>query len=196
MLLEYQAELHLSSIANLHYRMIPYSTIAQTGEEYLYKYYKKLSELESTFGFVWIDNDSKLIGFALGTTDAKTARKAIFNSIKFSDKLKIGLYSLKSLGNLLNIFDTFFCIIPFISRNKINAEWLSWVTDINNKKSNIASLETYKAIRKYYREKGIKQFLCQADKRTKTYKFLSRFKNIKRHELLQNFIFIINSCSL
>lgn len=193
MLVEYQAKLHLSSIANLHYRMIPYSTIAQTGEECLYRYYKKLSELESTFGFVWVDNDSKLIGFALGTTDARTARKTMFNSIKLSDILKIGLYSLKSLGNLLNIVDTVFYITPLISRNKINAEWLSWITDTNNKKSNMAALETYKAIRKYFRERDIKQFLCQADKRTKTHRFLCRFKNIHQRKLLQNFIFIINS---
>lgn len=193
MILEYKAELHLSAIASLHYRMIPYSTIAQTGEEGLYQYYKILSGLESTFGFVWMDNDSKLIGFVLGTTDAKTARKTMFHSIKFSDKLKIVLYSLKSLSNLLNIADTVLYINPLISSNKINAEWLSWITDINSKKSNMAALETYKTIRKHFKKAGIKQFLCQADKRTNTHKFLSQFKNIQQHELLQNFIFIINS---
>jgi len=193
MLLRYNPESHLSSIANLHYRMISYSTIAQMGEKCLYKCYKNLSELDSTFGFVWMDNDSKMIGFALGTTDSKAARKAMFRAIKFSDKLKICLYSIKSMGNLLNIFDTVFFISSFISRNKINAEWLSWMTDTSDKKSSLAALETYKALKKYFAEIGIKQFWSQADKRTKTHKFLSHFKNIRQKKLFQNYIFIINS---
>ena len=193
MLLKYNAEKHLSSIASLHYRMISYSTIAQIGEECLYKCYKNLSELDSTFGFVWIDNDSKLIGFVLGTTDSKTARKAMFNAIAFSDKLKICLYSFKSMGNLLNILDTVIFITPFTLRNKINAEWFSWITDTSDKKGSLAAMETYKAIKKYFAEAGIKQFWCQADKRTKTHKFLSHFKNIQQWKLFHNYIFIIES---
>lgn len=193
MLLEYKAEQHLSSIANLHYRMISYSTIAQMGEKCLYKCYKNLSELDSTFGFVWIDNNSKLIGFALGTTDSKAARTAMFSAFSFSDKLKICLYSLKSVGNLLSIFDTVFFVNPFISSKKIKAEWLSWMTNTYDKKSSMAALETYKAIRKYFTEAGIKQFWCQADKRTKTHIFLSQFKNIQQRKLFQNHIFIINT---
>jgi hypothetical protein len=193
MLLRYKADSHLSSIANLHYRMISYSTIAQMGEKCLYACYKSLSELDSTFGFVWIDSDSKLVGFILGTTDSKTARKAMFNSITFSDKLKICLYSFKSVGNLLNILDTIFFINPFISSKKVNAEWLSWITDTTDKKGSLAALETYKAMKKYFAETGIKQFWCQADKRTKTHKFLTDFKNIQQNKLFQNYIFIINS---
>jgi len=193
MLSEYQAHLHLSSIAGLHYRMISNSTIAQMGEECLYNCYKSLSELDSTFGFVWMDKDSRLIGFALGTTDSKAARKAMFRSIKFSDKLKICLYSLKSIGNLLNIIDTVFFINPFISKNKINAEWLSWMTDTSDKKSAMAALETYKAVKKYFADTGIKQFWSQADKRTRTHKFLTQFKNIQQKKFLQNYIFIITS---
>jgi hypothetical protein len=193
MLLEYKAALHLSAIARLHCKMISYSTITQLGEECIYKCYKALSELDSTFGFVWIDKDFKLIGFALGTTDSKAARKAMFSSIKFSDKLKICLLSIKSMGNLLNIFDTIFFINPFILRNKIKAEWLSWITETSDRRSSLAALETYKAIKKHFAEIGIKQFWCQADKRTKTHKFLSHFKNIQQKKLFQNYIFIINS---
>jgi hypothetical protein len=193
MLLEYQAEQHLSSIANLHYRMISYSTITQMGEACLYECYKCLSELDSTFGFVWINNDSKLIGFALGTTDSKAARKAMFRAIKFPDKIKICLYSLKSIGNLMNILDTVFFINPFILKNKINAEWLSWITDTNDRKSGMAAMETYKAMKKYFAQAGIKRFWCQADKRTKTYKFLTQFRNIQQKEFFQNYVFIITS---
>lgn len=193
MLLKYKAEQHLSSIASLHSRMISYSTIAQMGEKCLYACYKSLSELDSTFGFVWIDNDSKLIGFVLGTTDSKAARKAMFSAITFTDKLKICLYSFKSICNLLNIIDTIFFINPFISRNKVNAEWLSWMTDTSDKKGSLAALETYKAMKKYFAEAGIKQFWCQADKRTKTHKFLTNFKNIQQRKLFQNYIFIIES---
>lgn len=193
MLLEYKPEQHLSSIANLHYRMISYSTIAQMGEECLYQCYKNLSELDSTFGFVWLNNDSRLIGFTIGTTDSKAARKAMFKAINFSDKIKICLYSLKSVGNMLNILDTIFFINPFISKNKINAEWLSWITDTNDSKSGMAALETYKAMKKHYAEKGINRFWCQADKRTKTHTFLSKFRNIKQRNLFQNQIFIINT---
>jgi hypothetical protein len=161
------------------------------GEECLYNCYKKLSELDSTFGFVWMDNDSRLIGFILGTTDSKAARKAMFNAITFSDKLKICLYSFKSIGNLLNLLDTILFINPFISSSKVNAEWLSWMTDISDKKGGLAALETYKAMKKYFAEAGIKQFWCQADKRTKTYKVISQFKNIQQQKLFQNYIFVI-----
>ena len=193
MLLEYKAEQHLSSIADLHYRMISYSTIAQMGEKCLYECYKCLSELDSTFGFVWLDNDSKLIGFALGTTDSEAARKAMFRAIKLSDKIKICLYSLKSIGNLMNILDTVFFINPFILKNKINAEWFSWITDTNDSKSGMAAMETYKAMKKHFAQAGMKQFWCQADKRTRTHLFLSRFRDIQQQKLFQNYIFIINT---
>ncbi len=193
MLMEYKAEQHLSSIASLHHRMISYSTVAQMGEECLYRCYKYLSELDSTFGFVWLNNDSRLIGFALGTTDSKAARKAVFRAIKSLDKIKIILYSSKSMGNLLNILDTVFFINPFVSRNEINAEWLSWMTDTNDGKSGMAALETYKAMKNHFAQAGIKQFWCQADKRTKTHIFLSQFRNIHQRKLFQNHIFIINT---
>lgn len=193
MLLEYKAELHLSSIARLHSRMISYSTIAQMGEECLYHCYKSLSELDSTFGFVWVDGNEKLVGFALGTTDSGSARKAMFRSMKLSDRIKICLYSLGSIGNLLNIIDTVFFINSFASKNKISAEWLAWITDIHDKKSSMAALETYKATRKYFAERGITYFWCQADKRTKTHQFLSHFKNIHKKSLLQNYIFTIKT---
>lgn len=192
MLAEYKAELHLSSIARLHHRMISYSTITQAGEECLYKCYKNLSQLDSTFGFVWIEDDT-FVGFALGTTDSKAARKAMFQAMKLSDKFKICLYSLKSAGNLLNILDTVFFITPFVASNRIKAEWLSWITDTDNEKSGLAALETYKAVRKRFAERGVEQFWCQADKRTKTHKFLSHFRNIEQKKLLQNYFFIINS---
>jgi len=193
MLLEYKAELHLSSVARLHSRMISYTTIAQMGEECLYHCYQSLSELDGTFGFVWVDDHEKLVGFSMGTMDSRSARKAMFRSLKFSDKVKIVLYSIGSIENLLNIIDTVFVINPFASKNKIDAEWLAWITDIHDPKSSMAALETYKATRKYFADQGITHFWCQADKRTKTHKFLSHFRNIHKKSLFQNYIFTIKT---
>lgn len=193
MVIPFEPEKHLQAVANLHYKMISWSTIAQLGVKHIYEVYKNLTVLKNTFGYVWIDKNGNLQSFLLATTDSNEARKEIMSTFSIKDIFKMLLLSFKSPKNFLSMVDSLLFIPQFIKKSKTNAEWICWFSDTTEKNQSIGVLKIFYEMKKHFLELGIKSFIAQGDKRTDSHLFLERLKGVKRKSYLQNYMFLLKS---
>lgn len=193
MLIPFNAEKHTVLIADLHYKILSWSTNALLGKKHIFKIYQGLASLPSTFGFVWMQED-QLIGFALGSTNYLEARNKITSLFTFTDMLKILMNSFSNPRNVINAFDNMFLIPSYLKKCHARAEWLAWITDISHCKARVAAIQTFFALKKYYAENGYSHFSAFVDKRSReSNAFLEGIKEARKKEFIQNNIYILPS---
>jgi len=193
MLKPFNSEEHLELIVDLHYKILPWGTNSRLGKPHIFNIYQALTNLPSTFGYVWI-YEGELIGFSLGSLDYSEARAGVKSVYGWKEIFKLLVNSFAKPLYLINALDTVFFIPPYLKKCGVKAEWLGWITDKSQGKSRVAAIQCYYALKKHYADHGHLYFIGQIEKRSKfSAAFLDRSKNIRRKSFLQNYVYLIDS---
>lgn len=191
MLIQFNPVKHTEMIADLHFRVLGWSTNSQLGRGHIGKLYKGLAEASNTFGYVWI-HEGLLVGFALGSMDYEEARKSISSVYTIKDILKITVKSIFKPLYFINAFETIFIIPKYLKKLHTRAEMMGWVTDRTHPKQRTASIQTYYALKNHFKNKGQTHFIGQVEIRSKESEaFLKADKEIVIKQFLVNAIHLI-----
>jgi len=191
MIIPFNQKEHLNSIVDLHYKELPWSTISRLGKGHLFTVYERITNLPSTFGFVWIIDD-QVIGFTLCSLNSKELRKTIQTSFSIKDLKNILKLSIEEPGFIISALETKF-IIPFsLQKIDTNAEWIAWVVDRSHPSSRRAAIECFFRTNIFFREKGQLFYIAQGDKRSKeSNPFLNMIKNVEKKSFFRNNLYVI-----
>lgn len=191
MLIPFETHKHTKLIADLHYNALSWSTSSQLGKDHILKIYKALSELDNTFGYVWM-HENELVGYVIGTTNYAEARAKIKSAFSYKDILKIILKSIFKPIYFVNAFETVFIIPKYLEKCGTKSEWLAWNTNKAHPKHKIAAIQCYYALKKHYLKNNEKKIIAQIEKRSKESEaFLLTTKDIIKKHFFQNKIYLI-----
>lgn len=191
MLLPFDPEKHTEMMADLHFKILGWSTNSQLGRGHIVKLYKGLAESPSIFGYVWV-HEGEMVGFALGSMNYNEARNSIKSVYTIQDILKITVRSILKPLYFINAFETIFIIPKYLKSLPTRAEMMAWVTDKSHPKQRTASIQTFYALKKHYKQKKQTHFIAQVEIRSKESEaFLNADKEVVVKEFMVNAIHLI-----
>jgi len=193
MILPFNQKQHLRSIVDLHYKELPWTPNSRIGKEHLYKLYKNITDLPSSFGFVYLVNE-RVIGFSLISLNNIEMRNILEECFKIKDLIQLLKLSISDPNIFIDIMESKFIIPIYLKKIETTSELVAWVVDRNDPLSGTAAIECFFRAKKFFREHNKLYYIGQVDVRCKeANQFWSIFKNIKKKKFICNNIYLIKS---
>jgi hypothetical protein len=193
MIVFFNQKQHLQSIVDLHYKELPWSVNSRLGKEHLFEIYKKITNLPSSFGFVYVVNE-QIVGFSLFSTNNIEMRNALEESFRIKDFIKILKLSFAEPNILIYAIESKFITSIYLKKFETKAEWIAWIVDRDHPLSHRAAIICFFRTKKFFREHNQPYFVGQIDKRSKeSNKFVGMMKKIEMKKFFYNNVYCIKS---